>query len=587
MFEELINQIDVLKSLYSFLEKLEVGVMDQEDFLDVDGLLRNNVYVKDLTFKYFGEKEDITGQIEKTFILISELKKYHIKVSDKQKECEAKYKRYICETKLLVTKIIELLEKIRDKKIYINSEIADILKLDIVKEISNIIEYNKMVNLKKMGLLNEKKEPDKVEKKECKVAPQVPVQTVLSKPVPEVVSVDFKRELKYADTKCLNDYLQDKYAINISSDNSIEDLNDMIEIIENEPFGFMDDTSFIKELLEKSNIQILLAVRELLKGTDFNVWDIKHMRGLFFDEEHEKLFNIISLILSDPFLDRDGKIKMFNKRPEQQEVYFNNSVIIYAYNITQVPTRYISVPLSMSTFDRLIECGHYEDLRAIEKCYIQDKDVVKHMQLENYINNTRLPNLYYYFFGLLLSETCIVNELMYQSSMSMFNKKIMAKIMSDKKYKKKNVLINDFDIRLLTSNKQILKAEEVTDKKSQKNLYDTLVPFWNKKGNPFYKEKNIYLNFLEEKYTNSEIFEYMIPVRKDLCKLGFIIISKNKVIRLINQHILDGDEITPDLIKQCMFYNLIITDDVLKELDTILTRDFNKLEEKSKRLKKV
>ena len=130
---------------------------------------------------------------------------------------------------------------------------------------------------------------------------------------------------------------------------------------------------------------------------------------------------------------------------------------------------------------------------------------------------------------------------------------------------------------------EILKRETEISKRSFDNFLLTIFPHEVKDANIIYGEKNKYLELIEEKFSSKKSISYGIKIRKDFARAGLIQISKPKVLRLLNEHLYEKHEITKDIVKQCMLYNLITTDEILNELDRILTEEFELLDQKIKK----
>lgn len=564
MLERINNQITILKKIQKTINTLEENQ-------EVEQELKQNKYVLELTNQYF--EKDIIKSIKEHKLLVQELKENHIKLTEQQKETEKKHKEYIEELKKIIEPLLKLLEKLSEQNTFIDNEIINILKLNETEDLIQIIKYNKNVNLKKKGLLEEK-----IEKKEK--SKEIPIQKEEVKTEPKQKNNKPKRKkiekiLIFQNIEEINTYLNKTYGIEITKNKDIEELNNMIELIENEPFELKEGT-LIKKILETSDTQRLKEIKTEITETEININDIIQIEELFETEE-EKTLPISSIIYSKA--PKEIKLELLNKTKERKRVLLKNKLLIQQYGLYNIPINLLVKRIKEEQLDQALETGHIADIMGIKKLYETEK--VTDEQLEDFFEEVIQENLLTFFFG-----TVIYGEkyLIKSSDLNIedFEEKVQKRIKKEKNIK--TIVSNQkVDLSKYISKNPILKEAEEINNYSKEKFLKTYIPFWYKESNPIYQEKNPYFELLEKEYANDNSLVYTIPIRKNLCKNNEIEISKNKVVRLLNAHINKETEITPEIIKQCMFYNLITTDEILEELDKVLTEQFDKIDKKIKK----
>lgn len=565
MLERINKQITILK-------KILETINNQEENEEVEKELKENKFISELTNKYF--KENILKTIKEHSLLIKELKENHIKLTEQQKETEIKHEKYLEELKKIIENILKLLEKLSEQKTFIDKDIINILKLTETKDLIQVIEYNKNVNLNKNGLLEQEKikeKPEESKKKEERKQPKEEPKPKKNKQKRKKI----EKILIFQDIEEINNYLKKTYNIEIEEKNEIEEINDMIEILENEPFEIKEG-ELIKKILETSDKQRLKDIKKEIKDNDININEIKDIEELFSKEEEPSLA-ISSIIYSKA--PKKIKLELLKKSKERKQILLKNKILIQQYGIYNIPIHLMVKKIKQEQIDQAIETRHLVDLIGIKKLYEEGKETED--QLEDFLEDVIHDNILTFFFGTIIyGEKYLVKS--NDMNIDKFEEKVQKRIKQDKNIK---TLINNqkIDLSKYISKNPILKEAEEINNYSKENFIRTHIPFWYPESNPIYIEKNPYFELLEKEYTDEKSLTYTIPVKKNLVKNNTVEISKNKVIRLLNAHILRGDNITPEIIKKCMYYNLITTDEILEELDKVLTEQFDKIDKKIKK----
>lgn len=564
MLERINNQITILKKIQKTINTLEENQ-------EVEQELKQNKFVLELTNQYF--EKDIIKSIKEHKLLVQELKENHIKLTEQQKETEKKHKEYIEELKKIIEPLLKLLEKLSEQNTFIDNEIINILKLNEVEDLIQIIKYNKNVNLKKKGLLEEK-----IEKKEK--PKETPIQKEEVKAEPKQKNNKPKRKkiekiLIFQNIEEINTYLNKTYGIEITKNKDVEELNNMIELIENEPFELKEGT-LIKKILETSDTQRLKEIKTEITENNIDINEIKDIDELFETDE-EQTYPISSIIYSKA--PKQIKLELLNKTKERKRVLLKNKLLIQQYGLCNIPIHLLVKKIKEEQLDRALETGHLADIIGIKRLYETEK--VTDEQLEDFFEEVLQENLLTFFFG-----TVIYGEkyLIKSSDLNIedFEEQVQKRIKKEKNIK--TIVSNQkVDLSKYISKNPILKEAEEINNYSKEYFIKTYIPFWYPETNPIYTEKNPYFELIEKEYTSDKKLTYVIPIKRNMVKYNEIEISKNKVIRLLNAHILRGDNITPEIIKKCMYYNLITTDEILEELDNVLTEQFDKIDKKIKK----
>ena len=222
MLEKIKQQINEIKIILE-------GLKNQKE--DIDKYLKENKYAKKITEKFFKNDQQIISEIKKNKELITELKHNHIKLTESQKEKEKSHKQYIEELNKTLNSTLKLLKKLELEKTYIDQEIIGILDLNEIEDLKNIIEFNKIIMLKKKGFVQKEELTEEIVQEELKIVKddQQPKQEKKEKSNKEE---KIEKVLLYNNLEELNNYLKKQYNIEIETDRSIEELNIIIEIIE-------------------------------------------------------------------------------------------------------------------------------------------------------------------------------------------------------------------------------------------------------------------------------------------------------------------------------------------------------------------
>ena len=575
MLERINNEIIILNQVLKTIKNLE-----ENEEVEIE--LKQNKYLKETTNKYF------EGNVLKTIVehkkLLDALKQNHIRLTEEQKEIEKREKEYLKEIETIIEKILKILDKLKTGTVYIDSDLIDILKLNETEDLKQIIEYNKTINLKKNGIeeKEEKKEQKVKEKKEPRIEPKKKTQNKKrqKEPKPEKVLIFNTREE-------LNKYLSEKYNIEVSTEKDLEELNDMIEIIENEPYE-IKESELVKRILETSSFQRLKDIKKELKETNTEIDEIKDIEEVFDKDESTSL--AISAILYSN-LDKETKGILLKKNKERKQVYLRNKLLMQQYNLCDIQINYLGKKVNETKIDQIIELGFFSDIAAINRLY--KTKTIENVQLEDTLEDKAFVNIPAYFFETMTysgkinvrENGMMLNEMLQNVSQG---KEGITEVLGNIQKiinQQKNISLTPQtpNINSFISRNPILKKEEETNNCSKENFLRTHIPFWYKIGNPIYELNNPYFKAIEKEYTNDNLLTYRIPVGKNICKNDRIEISKNKVIRLLNAHLLAEDEITPEIIKQCMMYNLVTTEEILEKLDSILTSLFEKVNKKIKK----
>lgn len=568
MLEKIKQQINEIKIILE-------GLKNQKE--DIDKYLKENKYAKKITEKFFKNDQQIISEIKKNKELITELKHNHIKLTESQKEKEKSHKQYIEELNKTLNSTLKLLKKLELEKTYIDQEIIDILNLNEIEDLKDIIEFNKTILLKKKGFIQKEEiEEAPEEKKEIKIeSKQTENKKETLKPTKEE---KIEKILLYNSLEELNDHLKKQYNIEIETERNIEELNKIIEIIENSSIKEIDN-SLIKDILEKCEMYQLRTMKEALEENEIEAKDIVHIKDIFlYCEKNQRIAEYITRYKD---LKKEQKLNLLNKSEAKREKYVRNKNAMLSYGLFIKNNNALLAEISIEKLDQMIELGHYNELVYIASLYNTKSKLVENIQFEDYMAQKRYPNLYNYFFeGTIYNHITEIDEKKYDMTRSI--EIINNEIKKDKKYKSK-LIMGMPDLKQLTSRNEILKRETEISKRSFDNFLLTIFPHEVKDANIIYGEKNKYLELIEEKFSSKKSISYGIKIRKDFARAGLIQISKPKVLRLLNEHLYEEHEITKDIVKQCMLYNLITTDEILNELDRILTEEFELLDQKIKK----
>ena len=277
-------------------------------------------------------------------------------------------------------------------------------------------------------------------------------------------------------------------------------------------------------------------------------------------------------------LKREEKIEILKQTESRRKKIIKNMNTLYAYGIKNMSTDVTIRELSIEKIDQLIEAGHYEQLHYIKHSY--NKKIIKNEQLEDYLEKNTYGNIYIYFFGTELYGIPYIKEK--NKDINQYTNEIHKKLKEDKRFNISPLLVEP-NLKQLTSTNKILKEAEEASKKSIDNFLKTINSPLDYDNNDIFKINNPYFKIIEEKYTKPNSIVYGIPISKAICKSGYILISRPKVLRLLNQYITDKHEITEEIVKQCMLYNIITTDEIINEIERILKNDFEIVQQKIKK----
>lgn len=598
MLEKLKKQANEIEIILEKIKKLDETV---------EPLLIENKYAKEITQKYFKEEKNIIKTIKDNKKLISELKNNYIKLTDEQKQKEQKFKEYIEELTNRLESILKIIKKIETEKVYIDNEIIEILDLNEIEDLKRIIEFNKIVNQKKLGIIKaEKNSTQKLEQTRKIDKPKEEEKDKTIKEEPVKMQEPTKKEEKinelkpeeekkveklliYKNKDEIDEYLKRTYNIEIETQKSIEELNDMIETLENEPFQ-IKDANLIKKILEISDLERLINFKDYFKIRPEEAEKYKYIEDIY---DIDEIITQSTSIIINSNLEYKKKIELLNKTHERKRIMVKNRVITLLYGMNDTPEDLLLKKIDEDKIDQILELGHIITMLKIVKC--SNTNALSGKQLQDILDEFVFKNIKKYLYEkMILSKTNPSNE-------SIKTARICKEVISEatktgdiknainklqkmlKETPKENMtvasLVSNQKVKISTN--PILKVEEETNKKSKENFLKSYLSS-SYSESPINKINNKYLDSLK-KYTNDKLPTYSIPVKENYCKNGTIEISKIKVVRLINQHILEGHEITKEIIKQCMFYNLMITDELLNEVDKILTTQFDMLDQKIKK----
>ena len=582
------HQIKTLSQILEDIRKLEPNE-------ELDKSLKENKFVKEITNKYFNIDEDIIRTINRHLSLTKELKENHIRLTDKQKEQESKYKKYIKEIEETLDRIIKLLKQLEKETTYIDLETIEILKINEIDTLKKVIEYNQRITLKRKGMLQE--EPENKQENTEKIKSEQKKETITEQTTktPIVEEIEPEKILMFSSIEEINKYTKEKYDTTIKTESNIEELNNMIELLENKPFDTLNHEQ-IKKLLEQATYEKVSLIKILMENKKYKFEELKHLDDLLSSDSITFLstFEIYNNVDNE-----EQRNELFEKNLKRKEKLLRNLAIVRSYDIYSFPLNLLTKSISIEKLEQLSEVGHLKELYIIEELYKKVGDI-KNCQVEEMLAKISYPNIYLYYFYTTIFNKSIAsknkNLIIYENILKepQEPKSIikMKQLVFEKLREEKTIsaLIRNDQIKLeqYTSSNPILKAEEETNRKSKENFISTFIPFWNKEHNPIYKSNNPYFEALEKKYSKEKKPYYKIPIKTTLCEAGEIIISKNKVIRLLNEHLIENHEITKEIVKQCVMYNIIITDELLHELEEKLDDLFNKLDDKQeKKLKSI
>ena len=572
MFE---NQKIELETILEELTKLEKE--NTYEKINLDELIKTNKYLKQLNETFFEKEANIPEQIKTHSSLVKELKENYIKLTQEQKELEKKQKEYLSKAIQILKLTLGLIKKIENQNQYIDSEIMDILKINTIEEIKQVIKYNKNIDLKRKGIT---KQTDQV------IIEEIINYKTITKPIvkeEKQETSENKEEIEEIEEKVLvfntkeeiTNHLKKNYNIEIKTEKSIEELNDILEIIENYPFENLKKET-IKEILEKANFRLLNELKYILIESKIQATDIEHIEKIFIEEEEPQF--ITKIILLNTMLKREEKIEILKQTESRRKKIIKNMNTLYAYGIKNMSTDVTIRELSIEKIDQLIEAGHYEQLHYIKHSY--NKKIIKNEQLEDYLEKNTYGNIYIYFFGTELYGIPYIKEK--NKDINQYTNEIHKKLKEDKRFNISPLLVEP-NLKQLTSTNKILKEAEEASKKSIDNFLKTINSPLDYDNNDIFKINNPYFKIIEEKYTKPNSIVYGIPISKAICKSGYILISRPKVLRLLNQYITDKHEITEEIVKQCMLYNIITTDEIINEIERILKNDFEIVQQKIKK----
>lgn len=589
MLERIKNQI---KEIDEILEKLKT--LDET----VEPLLKSNKYVKKITEQYFNEDENIIKTIKNTKTLIKELKNNYIKLTEEQKQTEKNHKNYIEDIKKSLEKIKQVLKRLETEKVYIDNEIIDILDLNEIEDLKQIIEFNKIVMQKKNGSIIEQKiESLQVRKEEKQTEPKQEETKIIPENLKQS-QIKKKKEKKEKPEKIIifknmeeiKEYLKTTYDIEIETDIEEQELNEMIEILENEPYE-IKDKDLIKFILENSCLQRLKDLKGYFKKTKDDIEKMK-LIPYIYDMETETSY-LTYHILNSP-IETEKKLKLYEKSEERKKTISKNLSMLITIGLENIPIDLLITKIDDEKIEQIIELGHLRDLYILHEEYKRGK--IKNIQFKDAFEKKIMKHMPRFFMEKVSKigekEKNVLKELTndYMDFIQSVKKgdsiestivKMNDLVQKEREKCNKSREMKEFVSSQKMSTNPILMKEKETSKYAKENFLQTYISF-QRQDNPIYTIDNKYIKLLE-KYTNIKKATYSIPIKKVYCKDNKIEISRNKFSRLINAHILKGDEITPEIVKQCLFYNLAITEELLQELDRVLTEQFKMLDQKTKK----
>lgn len=566
----------------------QVKTLETQEIYNIDNILKENKYIKSITQKYF-EEEPIEQNIKQHKKLIEALKKHHIKLTDKQKETETKHTEYIKEVTKSLESLLTLINKISKKETYIDIETIELLKIDSEQELKEIIEYNKNINLKKQKPIVEQKQIKEIKKKVEEKQPEINVEKAKPKEEKPTEKIRQKTEnsieeiLLYDTLEELNEHLKKRYKIEIQTDKDIKDLNQLINIIEEKPFLELNEKpSLIKKILEESHTEYIKLIGESLNEVKKNVEIIIDDEEVFTNSE---LAGATSLILMTKEASQEEKEELLKLSKEKKQNILYNSMIIACYKLRKIKLQDLLKQLDIEKIDQLIESGYATHLRMLGELYKQKRaKLEKNYSFESFLRDSIYPSIYNCYFGRFVQGKSMSNlEDTAQEQIKKETETITKKIIESKRF---NIspLCTKLDLKTLTSKNEILYRQKEINEASKKHMSESLAAVWKIEITENEEKVKLYLNILE-KYRSKNDLEYVIPISKSLCPTETVIISKNKVKRLLGEHVIRNNEITKEIVKECMLYNMIITDDILEELEKIIDDILEKKHQKIKKYK--
>ena len=562
---------------YNIDELLETikKLKDNETIYGIDQILQENKYIKPITQKYMQENE-IEKTIKTHLKIVKTLKEQHIKLTEDQKEKEKAYLDYIKEIETTLKNINKLIENLLKHNTYIDAETIEILKIEDTKELLEIIKYNQQINLKKQGLLI-KQEEKKPKQPTTKIE-----ETLVIKTNTHQIQ---KQETLTQDT--INEYLIKKYNITINSKNTPIEQKQMIEILEQKPFS-IEDAVLFKKILELSNLKTLLLIKENLIEQNIVFKEISHLEKILFEDMNDMnnitLYSAL-LIINNNTLTKEEKIEIL-KDDKKRITCFLNIIVFSTYykNKYKLPKEAYEDIISIEKIDQIIEVGAPFSIDQISLLYLKHIKINKKDSMEKYLKQTLYPYLYIIFYSNIISRKNFYVEKLDEVATKKVEQHILEEIITEKRCKIP-ILCSTPTLKNLLSRNKILLLEKETSTASIEHLIDTQLQIENKKSMPYYKINNKYINYLEQKYGKKHEEKYIIPITTNGQEYN-IIISKYKVVRLINQHIYREDIITKELLIQCIVYNLIITEDLLQALIKKLEKNLTEIDKKNQKTKK-
>lgn len=531
-----------------------ISLDNYEDYID------RLSYVFDEFKDYIGIDASSRDVVMNT-ILISMLKNEHVKVTDEQNRLDVFYRGKIDSAISNFRRIIDVVCKIKSEDIYIDSSIIDLLKID--KSVSNlrwIIFYNKRVNQKKNSIVIEEIVDTSIKENEQKVV----VQKVQKKKRKRVT----KRsdEIVFKDFSQIVSYIYDNYGIVLESttfNKSIDEMSSIINLLRQKSFNDIS-LELLEMIFDNFSLEDISLISKILNETCFNSYDIYDICKSCDCDVHAMLQYIYEIGINPFYSDYDEKIKILKCSSKIIVRSLKNSLIFLFYNLVNYSDNSIlSKKINVEYIDQIIETGAFTKLVKSINNYF---DFFNIPPAEGAYPRTLYEKIYNEYFSIINKtrrKKCSRAEAILELNSIITNQ-----------VKAKNFPIqNDINkmYACLLSHDEILSVERDISKMSLNNI-----------DNVFSDDiscDNVYLNYLDNKYldTAHTIFLYKIPTDKYKVGLDNIFVSRNKVFRLLKQHILNGDEITVDVVVNCIFYNMIITDELLENAREKITLELKSI----------
>ena len=539
------------------LEKIKNVTLENKDkyIEELDKILNK--------YKKYLEIKDSAKKIIDTILLVQLLKEEQLKITQDQNKKSILYKKQIEESIEKLKKINAIIIQIENEEQYINSEIIELLNIEkTIENLKQIIKHNKKVNNKKNRPQIEIEQIEEI-KEEIKEEPK----QIKQKKKKKKKSAKKQEELVFTCKEEIIDYVCKKYEIELPENlynKTEEEMETIINILEQKQFKNID-IIFVNNLFKYATPESMEKLLKILKESKLKLEDLDEI--LVFDEKFEYQVSNINDICSIPFYETREQQKKAAQLDEKIKLrILRNTLTLLVYEMVNIKdTRILSKKINVEYIDRIIECGFG---RTLKKDANELFDFFEIPHVENATSKKMNDVIYKRYFGLIIDieDTKISNQ--------EYDQKIKEKV--EFEIKKRGLMLQDDLTNMMIqicSKNEILRKEDEINKKSKEHIEKSMT---NVEA-----LENPYIKYLDSKYlTKKEVVPiYVIPIDKNLFGIDNILISRNKVLRLIGEHIIEGDEIQIETVINCIFYNMIITDAILENAKEIMTEELKKVEE--------